>query len=237
MGRAGRAREIRLPGLEDADRPQRGGASRWRGAALRSICRKIPLDDARTYRMLGRGETVGVFQVESARHAQGARRNARRPVRGPDRARRALSAGPDGQHSRSIARASSAEEKVEYTHPKLEPILKETFGVIIYQEQVMQIAQDLAGYSPRRRPTSCAARWARRSRRRWTRSASRFVAGAVERGRRQDDRRRHLRRLREIRGLRLQQIPFGGLRAAHLSDRLFQGQSSGRIPRRLDDAG
>ena len=59
---------------------------------------QIPLDDAKTYAMLGRGETIGVFQVEIGRHAQGAGRHARRPVRGPDRAGRALSPGPDGEH-------------------------------------------------------------------------------------------------------------------------------------------
>ena len=97
--------------------------------------------------MLGRGETVGVFQVESARHAQGARRHARRPLRGHHRAGRALPAGPDGQHSRPIARASSARRTPITSIRKLEPVLKETFGVIIYQEQVMQIAQILSGYS------------------------------------------------------------------------------------------
>ena len=52
----------------------------------------------RPTQMLARGETVGVFQVESAGHAPGARRHAARPLRGPDRARRPLSPGPDGQH-------------------------------------------------------------------------------------------------------------------------------------------
>ena len=62
----------------------------------------IPLDDKKTYEMLGRGETVGVFQVEIAGHAQGARRDARRPVRGHHRAGRALPARSDGQHPRLL---------------------------------------------------------------------------------------------------------------------------------------
>jgi DNA polymerase-3 subunit alpha len=106
----------------------------------------IPLDDKKTYEMLGRGETVGVFQVESAGHAQGAGRHARRPVRGHHRAGRALSPGSDGEHP-DLLRAQARRGEAEYLHPKLEPILKETFGVIIYQEQVMQIAQVLSGYS------------------------------------------------------------------------------------------
>ena len=55
--------------------------------------------------------------------------------------------------------------------PMLEPILKETFGVIVYQEQVMQIAQVLSGYSLGK-PIFCAAPWARRSSPKWTTSAN-----------------------------------------------------------------
>ena len=56
-------------------------------------------------------------------------------------------------------------EEVKYPHPKLEPILEPTYGVIVYQEQVMQIAQVLAGYTSAT-PTTCAAPWARRTPRR-----------------------------------------------------------------------
>ncbi len=58
----------------------------------------IALDDQKTFDMLGRGETIGVFQVESAGHAQGAGRNARRPLRGHYRAGGALPSRPDGQY-------------------------------------------------------------------------------------------------------------------------------------------
>jgi DNA polymerase-3 subunit alpha len=54
--------------------------------------------------------------------------------------------GPDGQHP-DLLRAQARMEEPDYIHPKLEPILRETFGVIVYQEQVMQAAQILAGYS------------------------------------------------------------------------------------------
>jgi DNA polymerase III subunit alpha len=59
---------------------------------------------------------------------------------------------------------------IDYLHPLLEPVLKPTYGVILYQEQVMQIAQVLAGYSLGV-PTCCVAPWARRSPRRWPSSA------------------------------------------------------------------
>ena len=96
--------------------------------------------------MLARGETVGVFQVES----QGMRRALvdMRPDRFEDII--ALVAlyrpGPMANIPTYCARKQGLEIP-DYIHPKLEPILRETFGVIIYQEQVMQIAQVLAGYS------------------------------------------------------------------------------------------
>jgi DNA polymerase-3 subunit alpha len=107
---------------------------------------KLPLDDADTYAMLARGETVGVFQVES----QGMRRALidMRPDRFEDII--ALVAlyrpGPMANIPTYCAR-KHGEETTEYIHPGLEPILRETFGVIVYQEQVMQAAQTLAGYS------------------------------------------------------------------------------------------
>ena len=106
----------------------------------------LPIDDAPSYQMLARGDVVGVFQVES----QGMRRALidMRPDRFEDII--ALVAlyrpGPMANIPTYCARKHGDEEP-EYLHPMLEPILKETFGVIIYQEQVMQIAQVMAGYS------------------------------------------------------------------------------------------
>jgi DNA polymerase-3 subunit alpha len=106
----------------------------------------LPLDDAKSYAMLARGDVVGVFQVES----QGMRRALvdMRPDRFEDII--ALVAlyrpGPMANIPTYCARKHGDEES-EYLHPMLEPILKETYGVIIYQEQVMQIAQVMAGYS------------------------------------------------------------------------------------------
>jgi DNA polymerase-3 subunit alpha len=107
---------------------------------------RLPVEDPDSYAMLARGEVVGVFQVES----QGMRRALveMRPDRFEDII--ALVAlyrpGPMANIPTYCARKHGDEEP-EYLHPILEPILKETFGVIIYQEQVMQIAQVMAGYS------------------------------------------------------------------------------------------
>jgi DNA polymerase III subunit alpha len=107
---------------------------------------QIPLDDANTYEILARGETVGIFQVES----QGMRRALveMRPDRFEDLI--ALVAlyrpGPMANIPTYCAR-KLGQEQIEYSHPKLEPILAPTYGIITYQEQVQQIARDLAGYS------------------------------------------------------------------------------------------
>ncbi len=115
-----------------------------RGEKLRLI--DIPLDDEKTFAMLSRGDTTGVFQLES----QGMRDVLRkmRPNRFEDII--ALVAlyrpGPMDNIPQYI-KCKNGEEKVEYLHPLLEPILNDTFGILIYQEQVMQAAQILAGYS------------------------------------------------------------------------------------------
>ncbi len=108
---------------------------------------KIPLDDTKTYEMLARGETLGVFQLESA----GIRDAARMAKSDRFEDLIALIAlyrpGPMAQIPIYCAR-KLGKEKVEYLHPLLEPVLRETFGVITYQEHVQQVARVLAGYTP-----------------------------------------------------------------------------------------
>ena len=106
----------------------------------------LPIDDKKTYELLSRAETSGVFQLES----EGMKKNLRELK--PDNFRDIIAMvalyrpGPmdfipdyiEGKHGR---------KKIEYLHPKLEPILKETYGVAVYQEQVLQIARDLCGFT------------------------------------------------------------------------------------------
>jgi DNA polymerase-3 subunit alpha len=107
---------------------------------------KIPLDDKKTYDMLGRGETIGVFQVESA-----GMRKALAEMRA-DRLEDIIALvalyrpGPMANIPTYCA-VKHGEQEADYPHEKLKPILEETCGVIIYQEQVMQAAQQLSGYS------------------------------------------------------------------------------------------
>lgn len=105
----------------------------------------LNLDDPKTYAMLGEGHTVGVFQMEKSGW-----RKLLRDLK-PDRFEHLVPLvalyrpGPmedipkfvEGRHGKPI----------EYLHPKLEPILKETFGVMLYQEQVMRIAHELSGFT------------------------------------------------------------------------------------------
>ena len=106
----------------------------------------LPLDDKITYEMLSRGETAGVFQLES----QGMRDVLTKLK--PDCLEDIIAVvalyrpGPMDNIPSYIAR-KQGQETLDYMHPNLEPILKETYGIMIYQEQVMQAAQVLAGYS------------------------------------------------------------------------------------------
>ncbi len=106
----------------------------------------IPLDDEATFAMLGKGETVGVFQLESS----GMRRALMEL--NPDRLEDIIAMvalyrpGPMASIPNYCARKNGI-EPIDYIHPALEPILNESFGVIVYQEQVMQIARDLADYT------------------------------------------------------------------------------------------
>ncbi len=110
----------------------------------------LPLDDQKTYEPLRRGETVGVFQVEST----GMRKALVEMESDRFTDIIALVAlyrpGPMANIPVYCARKLGKDEHNRnswYLHPKLEPILKETFGIIVYQEQVMEVAKVLAGYS------------------------------------------------------------------------------------------
>ncbi len=107
---------------------------------------KFPLDDSASYALLQRGDTVGVFQLEG----QGMR-DALRKLK-PDRfediiAIVALYRPGPMDNIDSYVNRKHGRETIESLHPMIEPILKETYGIIIYQEQVMQIAQVLSGFS------------------------------------------------------------------------------------------
>src|SRR6187401_2444842 len=108
---------------------------------------KLPLDDAETYKMLQRGDTVGVFQFESSGMREALRQV--KPTEFEDLI--ALVAlyrpGPMG-YIPGYARRKNGQEAVSYPDPRLEPITGLSYGICIYQEQYMEIAKQLAGFTP-----------------------------------------------------------------------------------------
>ena len=115
-----------------------------RGIVLHT--QSIDFNDHKTFEMLSRGESVGVFQLEGA-----GMRDLLRKMR-PDHINDLVALvalyrpGPMDSIPKYIA-VKNGKEKPEYLDPTLEPILKETYGVMTYQEDVMNIARELAGYS------------------------------------------------------------------------------------------
>ncbi|RIK47050.1 MAG: DNA polymerase III subunit alpha [Chloroflexi bacterium] len=108
--------------------------------------KQIPDGDEATYRMLGAGETFGVFQLESAgmrRYIQELRPNSIAELS----AMVALYRPGPMQHIPRYCRAKHGEEAIRYPHDDLASILDETYGVIVYQDQVLLIAQRFAGYT------------------------------------------------------------------------------------------
>nr|WP_144409700.1 DNA polymerase III subunit alpha [Martelella endophytica] len=140
----------------------------------------VPLGDPPTYEMLARGETVGVFQVESA--------GMRKALIGmaPDRIEDLIALvalyRPGPMENIPVYNARKhGEEEIESIHPVIDHLLAETQGVIIYQEQVMQVAQVLAGYSLGEADLLRRA-MGKKIKEQMDKQRVRFVEGAVERG-------------------------------------------------------
>jgi len=109
---------------------------------------QIPLDDPASYELISSGDTAGIFQMESSGFTEMVRKL--RPSRFEDviAAGALYRPGPlDSGMVDVFINRKHGREKVTYPHPSLEPVLKDTYGVIVYQEQVMQISQVLGGYS------------------------------------------------------------------------------------------
>ncbi|MFA6583385.1 MAG: DNA polymerase III subunit alpha, partial [Elusimicrobiaceae bacterium] len=110
---------------------------------------KIRLDDAKTYDLLKAGDTLGVFQLES----RGMRDlvKALKPSQFSDISALVALYRPGPMQSGMLevfVSRKHGRKKITYDHPLLEPILKETYGTLVYQEQVMEISKSLAGFTP-----------------------------------------------------------------------------------------
>ncbi len=141
---------------------------------------KIPFDDEATFKMLGEGAATGVFQLEST-----GMRSTLRSMK-PDTLEDIIALvslyrpGPMENIPTYIERKQGKQEP-DYLHPMLEEVLKETYGVIIYQEQVMQIAQILSGYSLGEADLLRRA-MGKKKKEEMDRQRIRFVDGAKEKG-------------------------------------------------------
>ena len=108
----------------------------------------LRFDDRRVYAMICRGETVGVFQVESRAQASLIPRFQPRSFADLTVEIALIRPGPvQANMVRPFLRRRSGEERVTYLHPLLKPALEETHGVILFQEQVLKVARDLAGFT------------------------------------------------------------------------------------------
>jgi DNA polymerase-3 subunit alpha len=108
----------------------------------------IPLDDKKTFELLARAESTGIFQLESS-----GMRDLLKKLK-PEKFEEIIALlalfrpGPIGSGMLDdFIRRKNKKSEIRYDHPALEPILKETYGIIIFQEQIMRIASELAGFS------------------------------------------------------------------------------------------
>jgi len=143
----------------------------------------IPQADPQVYDMLCRADSVGVFQVES--RAQMATLPRLRPRNFSDLVIEIaiIRPGPiQGNSVHPYIRRRHGEEKVTYLHPLMENALEKTYGVPLFQEQLMQIAVDIAGFTPAEADELRVAMGAKRSKARMERLHDRLCAGMAERG-------------------------------------------------------
>src|SRR4249920_1059183 len=156
-----------------------------RGRGIDIDLLKLPLDDRKSYELLARADTAGVFQLEGA----GMRESLKRLK--PDRFEDIIAMvalyrpGPMDNIPTYINR-KHGEEPIDCLHPLLEPILKETYGVIIYQEQVIQIAQVMGGFTLGQADLLRRA-MGKKDKAEMAKQQARFVEGALKNGVRKDD--------------------------------------------------
>ena len=149
-----------------------------RGAAVDMAA--LPLDDAKTYELMSNALTIGVFQLEG----QGMRDTLRqlRPNSIEDvTAIGALYRPGPMDNIPAFVDCKFGRKPIDFLHPTLEGVLKETYGIIVYQEQVMQIAQILAGYSLGEADLLRRA-MGKKKKEEMEQQRARFISGAAEKG-------------------------------------------------------
>jgi error-prone DNA polymerase len=144
---------------------------------------KIPLDDGKVYDMICRADTMGVFQVESRAQMQTLPRTRPRSIEDLTVEVAIIRPGPlQGNMVHPYIRRRQGKEKVSYPHPKLKPILQETLGVILFQEQVLRCAIAVAGFTPGEADSLRRAMSRKRSKQAMEELRQRFIEGAKHNG-------------------------------------------------------
>jgi len=143
---------------------------------------KIGFDDLEVYKLLARGETVGIFQLESPGMTHFLKEL--KPTRFEDIVAMVSLYRPGpldaGMIPEYIAR-KHGKKKIEYADPRLEPILKETYGIIVYQEQLMKIAQEICGFTMAQADTLRKA-VGKKIKKLLDEQRDKFISGAVKNG-------------------------------------------------------
>ncbi|HVM24333.1 MAG TPA: PHP domain-containing protein [Candidatus Limnocylindrales bacterium] len=144
---------------------------------------ELPHDDPEVYRSIQAADTVGMFQIESRAQMQSLPKA--RPERFEDLVVQVaiIRPGPvQGNAVHPYLRRRAGEEPVTYAHPSLKPILEDTLGVILYQEQVMQVAIEVCGYTAVEADIFRKAMGSHRSHAKMQAERGRFVGGAIRTG-------------------------------------------------------
>ena len=142
----------------------------------------LPHDDPEVFRTISAADTVGMFQVESRAQMQALPKA--RPERFEDLVVQVaiIRPGPVQGNAVHPTCRRAGQEPVTYLHPSLEPILSDTLGVILYQEQVMQVAIEVCGYSALEADIFRKAMGSHRSHQKMQAERDRFVGGAMRTG-------------------------------------------------------
>jgi len=143
----------------------------------------IPLDDPEVYSMLCRADTIGTFQVESRAQAQNLPRMRPRCLEDIIVEIALIRPGPlQGNMVNPYMLRRQGREPVTYMHPLTRPATEETLGVIVFQEQVMRVAMDVAGFTPGEADQLRRAISRHRSHHEMKRIQNRFISGALGNG-------------------------------------------------------
>ena len=143
----------------------------------------IPQDDPKIYDMISGADTVGVFQVESRAQMQTLPKTRPRSIEDLTIEVAIIRPGPlQGNMVHPYIRRRKGLEKVSYLHPRLRPILQETLGVILFQEQVIRIAIAIAGFTPGEADSLRRAMSRKRSKQAMMELRQRFIEGARKNG-------------------------------------------------------